>query len=83
MRTREHGRVPALILKVGQYPLHSGGVAAVRTLGRLAEALVDLNAVLAAQPDLPEGLNNRGNVLRELKQFDEALADFTAALALQ
>jgi D-aspartate ligase len=28
-------RVPALILKIGQYPLHSGGVAAVRTLGRL------------------------------------------------
>ena len=28
-------RVPALILKVGQYPLHSGGLAAVRTLGRL------------------------------------------------
>jgi D-aspartate ligase len=27
--------VPALILKIGQYPLHSGGVAAVRTLGRL------------------------------------------------
>ena len=28
-------QVPALILKVGQYPLHSGGLAAVRTLGRL------------------------------------------------
>jgi predicted ATP-grasp superfamily ATP-dependent carboligase len=28
-------RVPALIVKIGQYPLHSGGVAAVRTLGRL------------------------------------------------
>jgi D-aspartate ligase len=27
--------VPALILKIGQYPLHSGGLAAVRTLGRL------------------------------------------------
>lgn len=27
-------QVPALILKVGQYPLHSGGVGAVRTLGR-------------------------------------------------
>jgi D-aspartate ligase len=26
--------VPALILKIGQYPLHSGGVGAVRTLGR-------------------------------------------------
>ena len=28
-------QVPALILKVGKYPLHSGGVAAIRTLGRL------------------------------------------------
>ena len=28
-------RVPALLLKVGRYPLHSGGVAVVRTLGRL------------------------------------------------
>jgi predicted ATP-grasp superfamily ATP-dependent carboligase len=26
---------PALIVKVGQYPLHSGGVGAIRTLGRL------------------------------------------------
>jgi predicted ATP-grasp superfamily ATP-dependent carboligase len=28
-------RVPALIVKVGRYPLHSGGVGAIRTLGRL------------------------------------------------
>src|SRR3984885_15358457 len=27
--------VPALLLKVGQYPLHSGGVAVIRSLGRL------------------------------------------------
>jgi D-aspartate ligase len=27
--------IPALILKIGHYPLHSGGVGAVRTLGRL------------------------------------------------
>ena len=27
--------VPALLLKIGHYPLHSGGVAVVRTLGRL------------------------------------------------
>jgi D-aspartate ligase len=27
--------VPALLLKIGQYPHHSGGVAVVRTLGRL------------------------------------------------
>ena len=35
MRQAHDGsQVPALILKIGQYPLHSGGVAAVRTLGR-------------------------------------------------
>jgi D-aspartate ligase len=27
--------VPALVIKIGRYPLHSGGVAAIRTLGRL------------------------------------------------
>jgi D-aspartate ligase len=27
-------QIPALILKIGQYPLHSGGVGAIRTLGR-------------------------------------------------
>jgi D-aspartate ligase len=27
--------VPALLVKVGQYPLHSGGVAVIRSLGRL------------------------------------------------
>jgi D-aspartate ligase len=27
--------VPALVIKIGHYPLHSGGVAAIRTLGRL------------------------------------------------
>ena len=27
--------VPALIMKIGRYPLHSGGVGAIRTLGRL------------------------------------------------
>jgi D-aspartate ligase len=27
--------VPALVLKIGQYPVHSGGLAVIRTLGRL------------------------------------------------
>lgn len=36
MKASRPGRkVPALILKIGQYPLHSGGVGAIRTLGRL------------------------------------------------
>ena len=28
-------QIPALILKIGHYPLHSGGVGAIRTLGRM------------------------------------------------
>src|SRR6185437_3573640 len=28
-------RIPALLLKVGQYPIHSGGLGVIRTLGRL------------------------------------------------
>ena len=32
---RQTRQVPALILKIGHYPLHSGGVGAIRTLGRL------------------------------------------------
>ena len=28
-------QMPALLLKIGQYPLHSGGIAVIRTLGRL------------------------------------------------
>jgi len=32
---RRSRQVPALIVKIGHYPLHSGGVGAIRTLGRL------------------------------------------------
>jgi D-aspartate ligase len=32
---RADRRVPALVVKIGDYPLHSGGVGAIRTLGRL------------------------------------------------
>ncbi len=31
----QNRQIPALILKIGHYPLHSGGVGAIRTLGRL------------------------------------------------
>ncbi|MGH7153476.1 MAG: hypothetical protein ACREF3_06055 [Acetobacteraceae bacterium] len=31
----QNRKIPALILKIGHYPLHSGGVGAIRTLGRL------------------------------------------------
>jgi D-aspartate ligase len=33
--TKQTRQVPALIVKIGHYPLHSGGVGAIRTLGRL------------------------------------------------
>ena len=36
MSAARHTRqVPALIVKIGHYPLHSGGVGAIRTLGRI------------------------------------------------
>lgn len=34
-RGQPAGRTPALILKIGTYPVHAGGVGAIRSLGRL------------------------------------------------
>ena len=38
---------------------------------------------LTLQPDYAEALSNRGNTLRELKRFEEALASYDRALAAQ
>jgi protein O-GlcNAc transferase len=37
---------------------------------------------IALKPDYAEAYNNRGNVLRELKQFEEALANYEQAIKL-
>lgn len=47
-------RVPALVLKIGQYPVHSGGVGVIRTLGR---AGVPVFAV--TEPGLPPAAASR------------------------
>jgi len=46
--------VPALVLKIGQYPVHSGGLAAIRTLGRLG---VPVYAI--TEPHLPPAAVSR------------------------
>lgn len=46
--------VPALVLKIGQYPVHSGGVAVIRTLGRLG---VPVYAI--TEPGLPPAASSR------------------------
>ena len=35
------------------------------------------------KPDYAEALNNRGNTLQELKQFDEALASYDRVLVIK
>jgi predicted O-linked N-acetylglucosamine transferase (SPINDLY family) len=55
---------------------------AYRAMGRLQNALADLDLAARLLPDSPHVLNNRGNVLRDLGRLSEALADFNAALAL-
>ncbi len=43
-------------------------------------ALTSYNRALAVQPDHADTLSNRGNVLTELRRFDEALASYNRAL---
>ncbi len=57
--------------------------AALRDLGRPAEALACCDAALAIDPGHLWSLNNRGVALIELKRPAEALASFEQALALR
>ena len=50
--------------------------------GRAEEALDLIAAALAASPNHPDALYNRGNVLAQLERYDEALASYDAALAV-
>ena len=47
----------------------------------MTEALAACGRALAARPNYPEALLNRGNVLKELARFEAALASYDAALA--
>ena len=52
-----------------------------RELGRPAEAVVELDALLAADPDHANAYLNRGLARQELGQFAAALQDLNAFLA--
>ena len=45
--------------------------------------LASYDTAIALKPDIAEAYNNRGNTLRDLKRFDEALASYDKASALK
>ncbi len=51
--------------------------------GRMDEALADISLALEIEPDDPEALLNRANVLKVLNRPQEALAGFERALTLK
>jgi predicted O-linked N-acetylglucosamine transferase (SPINDLY family) len=58
------------------------GVVRAQT-GRLDQALADMEAALAIEPDDAETLLNHANVLKSLNRLDAALAGFDRALAVK
>lgn len=48
--------------------------------GRLEEALFDQNECLRLNPNMSDGLNNRGNIYLGLGNVDAALKDYTSAI---
>ncbi|MDE2182018.1 MAG: tetratricopeptide repeat protein [Alphaproteobacteria bacterium] len=71
-------------LAAGYVPnAHMGRARAYLFKGKCAEALADLDAVLAAKPNDVQALTSRGGAYACLKKPDAATADFNRALALQ
>lgn len=60
--------------------LHNLAGALNAGLGRLHEAVAHYDHAIRLAPDFFEALNNRGNVLVSLKQFDQALVSFDEAI---
>jgi len=58
------------------------GIIAVQS-GRVEEASVLLGRAVNASPNDPYARNNYGNVLKDLKRFEDALANFDCALKLK
>ena len=56
---------------------------ALKTLGRMEEALASYDQALALQPDYAEACNNRGLVLKGLNRLEAAVASFDQAIALR
>jgi tetratricopeptide (TPR) repeat protein len=63
-------------------PRHLLGVVRAQQ-GRNQEALDLIDSALAIQPDVPDTLLNKGNVLKLLGRMDEALASYDRSLALR
>ena len=53
----------------------------LRALKRNEDALASFEQAIAARPDYPEALNNRGNALVELSRHEDALVSYERALA--
>jgi len=51
-------------------------------LGRVDDAIKDLNISLDKDPNLKESYVNRGNIYKDLKYFDKALNDYNKAISL-
>jgi tetratricopeptide (TPR) repeat protein len=56
---------------------------ALRSLGRLDEALISYNQVLCIEPNFAESYSTRGLILQELKCLDEALIDQDKAISIK
>jgi predicted O-linked N-acetylglucosamine transferase (SPINDLY family) len=63
--------------------VHNNHANALRTLGRLAEALGACDRALSLNPQYPEAHNSRGGVLHQLGRFEDAAASFERALAIK
>jgi tetratricopeptide (TPR) repeat protein len=72
------------IMRNGDIPsYHVGRGLALRSLGRLDDALQSYDRALTIEPDNAEALNNRGLLLHELQRFDGALESYDRALAVR
>ncbi|HZZ93336.1 MAG TPA: tetratricopeptide repeat protein [Usitatibacter sp.] len=70
----------ALAARPGNAEVRANRGAALRRLGRAAEALADYDAVLAVHPAAADARNNRGVALAALERHDEAIGEYLRAL---
>jgi protein O-GlcNAc transferase len=86
-RGDDEGALGLLRTAVAHNPAFAGAHAAMGPLlarqGRMAEALTALDHAVRLQPNDPDILNNRANVLGQLNRPDEAVASYDRAIALR
>ena len=66
----------ALAVRPGHPDVRANRGAALRRLGRHADAIAEYDAVLAVHPQSAEARNNRGVALAALGRHDEAIAEY-------